>query len=106
MVVSAPTLQLLEWSDELVLAALAAENRAPEAVGILGEDVVQVGGLDDPVVALELVLELLRAPACDAGEHARALELRCAVLESVVQRDGADVLDHHDAGLVRIVKLG
>src|SRR5437763_1623074 len=58
--------------DELVLAALAAEDRAPEVVGILREDVVEVGGLDDPVVPFELILELFRPPAGDSREHAGA----------------------------------
>src|SRR4051794_5065480 len=48
--------------DEGVLAALALEHRAPQGRRLGNEGVVGPGRLDDPVVALELGLELTRAP--------------------------------------------
>src|SRR5205085_9995829 len=91
--------------DELVLPALAPQHRAPQAVRIFREDVVCAPTLDEPVVALELPLELLPAPARDAREHAHAAERRRTRPERVVERDVADRVDDPNAGVVRIVEL-
>src|SRR2546423_195371 len=98
----------IEWHprDQLVPPALPTEHRAPEAVGILREDVVELGGLDDPVVALEFLLELLGPPAGDAGEHAGTLQLRRLAFEGLVERDEANLVQHHDARVIWIVELG
>src|ERR1700674_3280044 len=56
--------------DELEDTALAAQYGAPEPVGVVREDVIGYRRLDDPVVPLELRLELAAAPAGVAGEDA------------------------------------
>src|SRR2546423_10488674 len=75
----------IEWHprDQLVPPALPTEHRAPEAVGILREDVVELGGLEYTVCALAILLQLLRPPAGDAGEHARPLQLRRLTIQGL-----------------------
>src|SRR2546423_2207749 len=98
----------IEWHPlcQLVPPALPTEHCAPEAVGILREDVVELGRLDDPVVALELLLELLGPPAGDAGEDAGTLQLRRLAFEGLIERDEANLVQHHDTRVIRIAELG
>src|SRR4051794_19767473 len=55
-------------------ASLAAQDGAPEAVGILREDVLRQRLLDDPRLLGDLALELAGTPAGVAGEDAGAVE--------------------------------
>src|SRR5438445_3955556 len=55
---------------ELVDTALAAQDVGPQLLRHIREGIVGLCGLDDPVVARELVLELARTPAGIAGEDA------------------------------------
>src|SRR5439155_20802608 len=51
-------------------SALAPKDRAPQAIGLAGEDVVWERWLHDPRVLFELRLELSRSPSGVPGEHA------------------------------------
>src|SRR2546423_4485338 len=55
--------------EQRVLAALADQHVRPERFRVLGEDVVSRRRLDDPVVPLELVVQLARPPSGVAREH-------------------------------------
>src|SRR5207253_5053924 len=91
-------------SDELVDAALAAQHVRPKLLGALGERVVVLCFLDDPVFAAELVLELSRAPARIAGEHAPA---RCGRhdLFGVVESRESQRAEERYCRIVRIDEL-
>ena len=58
--------------DEAVAAALALEHARPELARRRAEHVVDARGLEEPVLALQLALELPGAPAGVAGERAHA----------------------------------
>src|SRR3954464_12916362 len=88
--------------DELEDAALAAEDPAPEVVDVLGEDVLRQRGLEDPVVALELFLQLSFAPARIAGEHAPPAHRRCILL---VERDETEIAEHAHRRLLPLLEL-
>ena len=90
--------------DELVDAALAAEHVGPELVGRLGERVVVQRGLEDPVVALELVLELAGAPARVAGEDAPPRRHRQDVVRLVERREAERAEERHRR-VVRVDEL-
>ena len=89
----------------LVHAALAAEDRAPEILVRLGEEVGRLL-LDDPRRLLELGLELSRAPAGVAGEHPRSARRAGQLVEVAVARDESDVADDEHRGVLRVVELG
>src|SRR5215213_8704560 len=55
---------------EGVLATLSLQHRRPQFLRRLAEHVARLGGLDDPVVALELAVELTGSPSGIAREHA------------------------------------
>jgi hypothetical protein len=88
------------------VAALAGEHATPELVGVGVEDVVDPRGRDEPVLALELGVELARAPARVAGEDPHPLRRRHEIVELAAVTDEPDVLDHADAGLLDVVELG
>ena len=80
---------------ELVDAALAAKHVRPEILGALGERVVVLRFLDDPVFAAELVLELARAPTRIAGEHTPTRRRRDDVFGIVERRESERAEERH-----------
>src|SRR3990172_7550773 len=54
---------------QCVARALAAEDLAPQGVGVLGEDVGRLSRLDDPSAFGELGVELTRAPPRPPPQH-------------------------------------
>ena len=78
--------------QQRVAVALAAQDRRPQVVGVLGEDLLARGRLDDPRLLGELVLELARPPAGVAGEDAGAADRAVEALGVVgVGADEAEV---------------
>ena len=60
--------------QQRVTAALAAQHRRPQVVGVLGEDLLALRRLDDPRLLGQLVLELARPqPAWPANTRARRI---------------------------------
>src|SRR3954470_13943293 len=93
--------------EEGVLAALATQHRGPQALRVLAEDLLPARGLDDPGLLLELGLELARAPARVAGEHAGAGHAVGDLAEVAgVAADEAEVVVQEHAGHRRLVELG
>src|SRR5207253_6698024 len=78
--------------DELEDAAFAPQDAAPQPVGVVGEDVVGQRRLEDPVVALELLLELALAPAGVPREDPPPPHWCGVVL--LVERDKAEVAEN------------
>src|SRR3954451_24256366 len=92
--------------EQGVLAALAAQHRRPQALGVLAEDLLPARRLDDPGLLLELALELARTPPGVAGEHAGAAHAARDLIE--VGRGAADepeVVVEQDAGERGLVEL-
>ena len=92
--------------QQRVAAALAAQDRRPELLGGVGEDLVGRGALDDPRLLLELGLELSRAPARVAGEDADAAEVHVELLEVRVGGQEPDRALDDQPGLPGIAELG
>ena len=74
-------------------------------VGVGAEQVLALGGLDDPVVALELGLELAGPPAGEAGEHPGPTGDGGKAVHVAAGGHEPDVAQHGGRGLRGIVEL-
>ena len=90
--------------DELVDAALAAQDVAPQLLRLVGERVVGERRLEDPVLVRDLRLELAGAPARVAGEDAAAGRGRDDLLRLVERRE-AERLEERHRGVVGVEEL-
>ena len=80
--------------------ALAPEHRAPEPVRVVAEDVVRLGGEDEPRFLLELGLQLSRSPAGIADVDATAEHGHVDVLHE------SDRAEEQVGRVVGVVELG
>src|SRR5437764_4949816 len=88
--------------DERVAASLAREHRRPQISRRLREGVAAAGGLEDPVTALDLSIELARAPTRVAHERA-PLDYACA-LGRVTRTEHAHVIEGDEGGIARVLE--
>src|SRR3954447_152767 len=95
----APTL-VLRWvirhpREQGELSALAREHVAPERRGVVREELLGQGRLDDPRVDLHLSLELSRSPTRVAGVAPPPPHGRGEVLQIDVRGGEPDVRDDY-----------
>ena len=75
------------------LAGLAAQDVAPEVVGIAAEDVERLRRYDVPAALLDLTHQLFGAPAGVAGEDSHPVETAVDQLHRRVKVDDAELAE-------------